>query len=169
MKCLPLFLLLFVSCRPAEPKRVEEPLPEKKIRDQFATANSRLAIKEKDDMDQYVTNHRLPFRETPSGIRFYVYKASAEGDSIKPGMLVSMDYTLSLLDGTVAYTSDKVGRRAFLVGHDDAESGLHLGIQNLKRGDKALIMMPSALAHGLLGDMDKIPPHMPIIYNVKVY
>jgi FKBP-type peptidyl-prolyl cis-trans isomerase len=169
MNKLPFLLLLMVSCRQDPPRKVQETLPEQKIKDQFVTANNRLAMKEKDEMDQYAKNHRLPFVETPSGIRYYVYRHSEAGDSIRDGMQVSMDYTLSLLDGTVSYTSDKSGRRSFVVGHDEVESGLHRGIQHLKRGDKALIMIPSALAHGLLGDREKIPPQMPIVYNVKVY
>src|SRR5690349_14470542 len=99
MKYLSLLLLLCCACKPGEKKQSETaPLPEKKIKDQFVTANNRLALKEKDDMDQYAVNHRLPFKETPSGVRYYVYKPSEKGDSIKPEMLVSMDYTLSLLD-----------------------------------------------------------------------
>jgi FKBP-type peptidyl-prolyl cis-trans isomerase len=54
------------------------------------------------------------------------------------------------------------------VGHDDIESGIHKGLQYLKRGDKAILLIPSPLAHGLLGDMKKIPPQMPIVYEVQL-
>lgn len=168
-KAVLLFAVLF-ACSPDRPvKESAGPLPERKIKEQFVTANNLLAKKEDDEMDQYALNHKIPFVKTPSGVRYYIYKPSAKGDSVIPGMQVTMDYTLSLLDGTVAYSSDSEGRRSFVVGHDDIESGLHTGVQYLKRGDKALIMIPSALAHGLLGDRKKIPPHMPIIYKVKIY
>ena len=85
------------------------------------------------------------------------------------GMKIAMDYTLSLLDGTPCYSSDSLGRRALVVGREEAESGLHRGLQYLKRGDKAILLIPSALAHGLLGDFRKIPPHMPIVYHVVIY
>lgn len=127
-----------------------------------------LAMREDEQMDMYARNHRMPFVRTPSGIRFFVYGSSGTGDSIRPGVPVTMDYTLSLLDGTVCYTSDSLGRRTFVVGQDNVESGLHRGIQNLRTGDKAFIMIPSSLAHGLLGDLKKIPPHMPIVYHVRI-
>ncbi len=166
---LPLVFFLF-ACKgegPGEQKNTA--IPRHRIKEQFVEANNMLAIKEDDDMDQYARRHKLPFVRTPSGIRYFIYKPSETGDSIIPGMQVTMDYTLTLLDGTVAYSSDTEGRRSFVVEHDEIESGLHKGVQYLKRGDKALIMIPSALAHGLLGDRRKIPPHMPIIYNVKIY
>ena len=48
------------------------------------------------------------------------------------------------------------------------ESGIHKGVQYLKRGDKALLLVPSHLAHGLLGDYKKIPPQMPIVYDIQI-
>jgi FKBP-type peptidyl-prolyl cis-trans isomerase len=46
---------------------------------------------------------------------------------------------------------------------------LPICVKYLKHGDKALLLIPSHLAHGLLGDFKKIPPQMPIIYDVEIY
>jgi FKBP-type peptidyl-prolyl cis-trans isomerase FkpA len=166
-------ILLFVACLSCENKPGEkphaEPLPEQKVKEQFVRANQMLTRQEDEQIDQYARRHKLPLVKTSSGIRYFVYKPSATGDSVVPDMLVSMDYTLSLLDGTVCYTSDSAGRRSFIVGRDDIESGLHRGVQYLKRGDKAVLVIPSALAHGLLGDLNRIPPQMPIVYHLKLY
>jgi FKBP-type peptidyl-prolyl cis-trans isomerase FkpA len=147
----------------------ERTYPEHKIKEQFVKANQQQLQKETDEINAYVNTHGIPFTATSSGIRYYVYKPSEKGDSIKEGMEITMDYTLSLLNGDVCYSSDKDGSRTFFVGHADMESGIHRGLQYLKTGDKALLIIPSAQAHGLLGDLRKIPPHMPIVYNVKVY
>ena len=72
------------------------------------------------------------------------------------------------MDGTECYSSAAEGPKTFKVGHENLESGIHKGVQFLKRGDKALIMIPSHLAHGLLGDMNKIPPQRAIVYDVKI-
>jgi FKBP-type peptidyl-prolyl cis-trans isomerase len=45
---------------------------------------------------------------------------------------------------------------------------LHEGIQLLHVGDKAIFILPSHLAHGLLGDEDKIPPHSAVIYDIEL-
>lgn len=119
-------------------------------------------------MDAYERSHRMAFTKTLSGVRYYVYKSSASGDSIRKGSVVRLKYKLYLLDGTLCYSSDQDGIKEVMVEEGNLESGIHIGLQYLKRGDKALLMIPSHLAHGLLGDFRKIPPQMPILYDVEV-
>lgn len=165
------FSLFLVGCENYEQKKIEHAKPEinqKKINELFVKANQQVIQKENDEMDFYVKSHKMSFIKTNSGIRYYVYKPSAKGDSIKEGNEIKMNFKLSLLDGTECYNSKTTGAKTFIVGHEDLESGIHKGVQFLKRGDKALFLIPSHLAHGLLGDMNKIPPQMPIIYDVEV-
>jgi FKBP-type peptidyl-prolyl cis-trans isomerase len=82
--------------------------------------------------------------------------------------LVSINYTLSLLTGDVCYFSKPNEPKQLVVGNDEAESGLHRGLQFFKKGDKGKLIIPSYLAHGLLGDFKKIPPQMPIIYEIEI-
>ncbi len=165
--------LCFSSC--SEPK-AQQPTSQKseaqtnaEVKEQFIRANQQLMQKENDEMDYYAKSHQMPFFRTPSGIRYYVYKPSESGDSIREEMQISMDFEIKLLDGTLAYSSKNEGRKTFVVGHEDLESGIHKGVQYLKRGDKAILLIPSPLAHGLLGDFKKIPPQMPIICDVRIY
>jgi len=39
---------------------------------------------------------------------------------------------------------------------------------HLKRGDAAIIILPSHLAFGLLGDQDMIPPRSTVIYEIEI-
>ncbi len=162
------------SCGPAEPKEKAKTDPTKNInetelKNQFVKANKQLVQKEIDEMDYYVKTHKMPFIATTSGIRYYVYTPSAKGDSIKDGDEIVMNFKVSLLDGTECYSSKTEGKKTFIVGNENIESGIHRGIKYLKHGDKALLLIPSHLAHGLLGDLKKIPPQMPIIYDVEIY
>jgi FKBP-type peptidyl-prolyl cis-trans isomerase len=50
----------------------------------------------------------------------------------------------------------------------DVEDGLHKAVLNLKQGDKALILIPSHLAHGLLGDSKQVPPQSIILYDIEI-
>ncbi|MBA3665860.1 MAG: FKBP-type peptidyl-prolyl cis-trans isomerase [Bacteroidetes bacterium] len=136
---------------------------------QFIKANQQLMQKENDEMDYYAKSHNMPFVRTASGIRYFVYKPSAKGDSLRDNMEVTMDYDLKLLNGTLCYSSKTEGKKTFIIGHDNLESGIHKGLQYLKRGDKAVLLIPSPLAHGLMGDYKKIPPQMPIVYDIQVY
>ena len=147
------------------PKKIDE----EKLKNQFVTANKQLVQKESDEMDYYVKTHKMPFVKTNSGIRYFVYKPSAHGDSIKDHEEIVMNFVVSLLDGTECYSSKTEGKKTFIVGNENIESGIHKGVKYLKHGDKALLLIPSHLAHGLLGDFKKIPPQMPIIYDVEIY
>ncbi|MBL7901485.1 MAG: FKBP-type peptidyl-prolyl cis-trans isomerase [Bacteroidia bacterium] len=179
MRCFKLFslftillTLVCVSCQTKEKGEVRVTSPEvatQKIKDQFVVANQLILQKESDEMDAYERSHQLRFVKTTSGVRYHVYKPSASGDSIRKGMPVSLNYTVYLLDGSLCYSSDVDGTKHFIVEQEQIESGIHRGLQYLKKGDKALLLIPSHLAHGLLGDFKKIPPQMPIIYNVEVF
>ena len=169
-----LFLcLLLNSCNNNETKQINvSPKTDQEnnelIKNQFIKANQQLMQKENDEMDYYAKSHQLNFTRTGSGIRYFVYKPSIKGDSIKDNMQITLNFTLKLMDGTLCYSSKTEGSRTFFVGHEDIESGIHKGLKYLKRGDKAILLIPSPLAHGLLGDFNKIPPQMPIVYDVEV-
>jgi FKBP-type peptidyl-prolyl cis-trans isomerase len=141
---------------------------EHKIKNQFVEANKQLLKKENDEIDYYVKTHNQNFIKTQSGIRYNVIQASSQGDSVKINSKVTINYTLSLLTGDVCYKSETNKPKQITVGNDDVESGLHRGLQYLKKGDKAILILPSNLAHGLLGDFKKIPPQMPIVYEIEI-
>lgn len=170
---LTIIVFITLSCnqnsKPIPPSGQHQPINKEAVKNQFVKANQQLMQKENDEMDVYARSHKMPFVRTGSGVRYFVYKPSAKGDSIRTKMQVSMDYVVRLLDGTECYSSKQDGRKTFVIGEDEAESGIHKGLQYLKRGDKAILLIPSPLAHGLLGDFKKIPPQMPIIYEVQVY
>jgi FKBP-type peptidyl-prolyl cis-trans isomerase len=163
-------LTIFVGCvdHSSEQKKMNKPIDEAALKKQFEKANQALIQKENDEMDQYARSHQMNFVRTTSGIRYYVYQASAKGDSIKESMEITMSFKVSLMDGTEVYNSKDSGKRTFKVGYENIESGIHKGVQYLKRGDKALLLVPSHLAHGLLGDYKKIPPQMPIVYDIQI-
>jgi FKBP-type peptidyl-prolyl cis-trans isomerase FkpA len=164
------FMLLLSGCKGDKPKEQhqnQEINPEN-LKKQFIKANQQLVQKESDEMDYYAKSHQMPFITTTSGIRYYVYESSTKGDSIKSGMLITMDFRVSLLNGTEVYSSKESGKKTFKVGSENIESGIQRGLQYIKHGDKALFLIPSHLAHGLFGDSKKIPPQMPIVYDVQI-
>jgi FKBP-type peptidyl-prolyl cis-trans isomerase FkpA len=162
-------LLFFVTCQEQDKTKESKPEFNKvKINKQFIKANQQVVAKENDEMDYFQKSHKFPFIKTTSGVRYFVYKPSVLGDSIVNGDVITINYTLSLLDGTVCYSSDTDGVKQFKVGMQDVEDGLHKAVLNLKQGDKALILIPSHLAHGLLGDSKKVPPQSPILYDIEI-
>jgi len=105
--------------------------------------------------------------ETGTGLRYMKY-LEGDGDTARSGMYAKVNYTVSLLDGTVCYSSDSTGSETFLIDRSQVESGLQEGIKYLRVGDKAKFIIPSHLAHGLIGDMDKIPPLETVVFDIHL-
>jgi FKBP-type peptidyl-prolyl cis-trans isomerase len=93
---------------------------------------------------------------------------NGKGDKIVKGQIVTLNYKISLLDGTVCYSSSNDGQKVFQVGKGGVESGLEEGILMLRKGSKATFIMPPHLAHGLVGDDDRIPSRAILKYEVEV-
>jgi FKBP-type peptidyl-prolyl cis-trans isomerase len=124
-------------------------------------------VKENDEIDQYIVRHKWTMIKTGTGLRYMITKQGS-GELAKPKQMAKVNYRISLLDGTECYTSDKTGPREFMIAQDDIESGLHEGIQYLHVGDKAFFILPSYLAHGLVGDENKIPAKASVVYEIEL-
>jgi FKBP-type peptidyl-prolyl cis-trans isomerase len=120
------------------------------------------------EIESYISENGWAMNKTGTGLRYMVYEAGPEGPLARLGQVATVRYEVQLMDGTVAYSSEEDGIRSFLIGQDNVESGIHEAIQYLKVGDRAKVILPSHLAHGLSGDNDKIPPRSTVIYDLEL-
>lgn len=164
-----LFLLFLIPSCDNRNKKITKrtDLESKAFQDKLIEANIMYVKKESDEIDQYILHRGWDMISTGTGLR-YMITEKGEGDSVVVEKQVRVNYKISLLDGTICYTSDSLGPRVFVVGMDNVETGLHEGIQLLRVGDKATFILPSHLAHGLLGDDNKIPPRSTVVYNIDL-
>ena len=130
-------------------------------------ANKGLVTIDKERIEAFAERHQWEMSTTETGLWYQIYEHGT-GDSARNGLIASLKYTISLLDGTLCYTSDSTGEKTFLIGQGGVESGLEEGILLMRCGDKARFIMPPHLAHGLPGDNDKIPPRSTIVYQVEL-
>jgi FKBP-type peptidyl-prolyl cis-trans isomerase FkpA len=91
-----------------------------------------------------------------------------DGHKITAGDEVTLEYSVSLLDGTLCYSSDKSGPKVFRVEKSEAESGLHEAVKLLNEGDSARLVLPPHLGFGIVGDGNKIPPRAILLYLIKI-
>lgn len=131
------------------------------------TTNKYLTTLDAERIANYAKRRKWDLIETESGLWYQIYE-KGNGDKAEEGQIAVLKYKISLLDGTVCYTSDSTGVKEFSIGHGGVESGLEEGILLLNVGDKARFIMPPFKAHGLLGDMEKIPPRSIIVYELEL-
>jgi FKBP-type peptidyl-prolyl cis-trans isomerase len=164
--CIIVLIVFSLACTEEKPKQ-EAVVINKNYAAPLITVNKKLIEKESRDIENWLKRHQITAENTGTGLRFAVIK-KGNGNLAQLGQLATINYKLSLLDGTLCYDSKKTGPETFLIGQDHVESGLHEGIQKMHVGDKSIMIMPPHLAHGLLGDDKKIPPLSCIVYEVEL-
>ncbi|GAB4288263.1 MAG: hypothetical protein Kow0068_14060 [Marinilabiliales bacterium] len=132
-------------------------------------ANRILVDKDSIKIAKYCKRMKWDCKVSPTGLFYEVYYHSEmDGDSVKPGDNVLITYKVTLLDGTICYTTDSTGPETFKLGYGVAEQGLEQGLLLMKEGDKAHLVLPPHLAYGLIGDEYKIPPRSIIVYDIEL-
>lgn len=156
------------SCSDGHKKTTQKTnIQSKEFQDKLIEANKMYVKRENDEIDQYVAHRGWQMITTGTGLRYMITKKGT-GELAVNEKQAKVNYKITLLDGTVCYSSDSTGAKVFVIGKDNVESGLHEGIQLLHVGDKAVFILPSHLAHGLIGDENKIPPHATVIYDIEL-
>lgn len=137
--------------------------------DQSVSMNSFFSEEERNEIENFLS-HRPDWKmtETGTGLHYMIYSKSENNDTARIDDIVTVNFEISLLDGTICYTSSEKGPESFMVEKSDIESGLHEGIKFMCTGDRAKFILPSHMAHGLIGDSDQIPPLSTVIYDIEL-
>jgi FKBP-type peptidyl-prolyl cis-trans isomerase FkpA len=162
-----IFICIFLACRTERKPSgfTEEKLSENS--EKLVEMNKILVKKDAERIEAFVDRQNWDMLETQTGLWYMIYHRG-EGAEAQPGMIATINYSITLLDGTECYSSDETGPRQFKIGQGGVESGLEEGILLMHEGDKARFIMPPHLAHGLVGDNNKIPPRAIILYEVEL-
>ena len=145
-----------------------KPIPDPRhFKQQLEKVNKYEVEKESDEISQYILRRNWKMQQTGTGLRYMII-VHGDGDSARAGDIVSVNYKISLMDGTTCYSSEKDGVYSFRVEGEAIESGLHEAIQLMRKGDQAKFILPSHLAHGLHGDDASIPPLSSIIVDLEL-
>ena len=130
-------------------------------------ANRYLLVQEAEQIDDYIERHDMNVIQTGTGLRYQII-SQGDGDLIESGDVVSLEYEIRLLNGKMIYSSKNDGIKTFLVGRGGVESGLEEAILKLRKNSVAILILPAHLAHGLLGDGNKVPARAALVYKLKV-
>lgn len=160
-----LALLLFTSC--GEEKGDENKMIEWDQK-KSTELNKTLAMEEEIQIDLFLEQHKdWKMIKTGSGLRYYIYE-QGEGPLAQVGQEAQVEFEITLLDGTECYKTGSDEYDVFKIDRAEVESGVHEGVKKMRQGDRAKLIIPSHLAHGLIGDMNKIPPLTPIVVDLHL-
>jgi FKBP-type peptidyl-prolyl cis-trans isomerase len=158
---LPFPLLLALSCNGDGMVPVVK--REQRTTEDLIQENRAMVRVEDRDIELYTQRMGLATVRSGRGVHHQVLR-DQPGATVEPGQWALVNYRVELLNGALAYKTEPGQPEAFLVEMDDVESGLHEAIQHLSPGDSAVVIIPSYRAHGLIGDMDRIPPRSSVVY-----
>jgi FKBP-type peptidyl-prolyl cis-trans isomerase len=155
---------LLISCRGKT--RSEIVVPDRRRHD-MTELNRYFVQKDREIIQNYIERKELTMKESSTGLWYHI-KIEGSGDLIRDNNKVTIAYECALLDGTKCYSSDIMGPKEIVPGKTDIEQGLYEGLRMLKPGAEAVFIIPPFLAHGLIGDGNKIPPRAILVYEIKV-
>jgi FKBP-type peptidyl-prolyl cis-trans isomerase FkpA len=134
-------------------------------------------------IEKYVAENNLNAQRTESGL-FYVIEKEGSGPEVNQGDRVSVHYTGYVLDGTVFDTSrESVARQhntfqegrpggytpiEFPVGQGQVIQGWDEGLQLLRKGSVAKLIIPSPLAYGNRQASEVITANSVLVFDVEV-
>jgi FKBP-type peptidyl-prolyl cis-trans isomerase len=131
--------------------------------------NRKLAQREKMDILMYLENHqKLEMNQSGSGLFYQIIKKNEQGLVANPGMEAAVRYKITFLNGDLCYETPKGELSYFKIDHSDIESGVQEGVKKMKKGERAIFIVPSHLAHGITGDQNKIPPATTLVIEIEL-
>jgi FKBP-type peptidyl-prolyl cis-trans isomerase len=160
-------LLIFCGCNSSQDIPPAQLISPDTLRRSLDYANKQLVRSEDRQINDFIERYNWKTEKTPTGLRFLRY---AEGKGIQPrvGNQVKIKFKVSLINGMECYNSDNDGPKKFVIGRSNEINGLEEGLLMMRVGDKAKLIIPSHLAFGLPGDMEKIPMRATVIYDVEL-
>jgi FKBP-type peptidyl-prolyl cis-trans isomerase FkpA len=158
------FLLSLCSCEEEQPKLA---VPPGQLKEYLIEQNLKTKEAEKERIESYIKKHQLNMQETATGLR-YMMQEEGEGELAKFGQVAEVKFKVYLFSGTVCYESEEDETMKFLIGEDHVETGLHEAVLLMKEGDKMKVILPSYLAHGIVGDQDCIPMMASVVYDIEL-
>jgi FKBP-type peptidyl-prolyl cis-trans isomerase len=122
-------------------------------------------------IQKYLADNKITTAQRqPSGLYYVPLAPNPTGTPAAAGKTVSVRYTGELLDGTVFDASAKHGNEPFdfVLGEGKVISGWDQGIALMHKGEKGVLLLPSALGYGPDGAGSDIPPNAVLRFEVEL-
>ncbi len=121
---------------------------------------------ESEILESYLKNTNVTVEPTPSGL-YYVEKAPGEGKTIVKGDIVTLNYTLTMVDGSLVETTLGGEPMVFRAGDGGYIAGWNEAISMMRKGSSATVIVPSELGYGAEGK-GNILPYTTLIFDIEI-
>lgn len=165
-KVVPILLaFLLLAC---DPPVQEQAISHMDVyQEQFVKTNRYMLRRHQDHISAFVERVKWDARVSKTGL-WIVVEDSGKGPAIIENSLVRFTFSSSLLDGTPCYEASDQAPKQIVLGKGGVESGVEEGLKYLKKGGRAIFLIPPHLAHGNFGDRNLIPGNSVLIYRIEV-
>lgn len=161
-----LFLISFAlfSCKGKEEKTEKRGIDDQSLME----VNRFLVEKDKELIDAYIGRMDWEMKQDSKGFWYNIVEIG-EGEPVSRGDILTIDYSESLLDGTLCNSTLDTKPRSFRLGYNEITRGMDEGIAKMEVGDSARFIFPPNLAYGLAGDGGRVPPRSVVVCQVKLH
>lgn len=157
-------LLILVSCK----SEAEKEMPIDWNQQKSTDMHKEISAEEELEINLFLSRKQeWKMQKTGTGLRYFIYE-NGNGEPALPDDYVDVEYTIKLMDGTECYATASDEVEELKVDKAQVESGIQEALKLLRHGDKAILIIPSHLAHGIVGDMSKIPPLSTLIVDISI-
>lgn len=132
---------------------------EKKIREAHKAA--------KEKVEKEIDNRYPNAIKTSTGLRYIIQREGTGNESPKMGQSVTVHYQGELLNGKV-FDSSMIREKPATFRVGQVIDGWNEALQNMKKGEKRLLIIPPELGYGEYGYPGVIPPDSYLIFNVEL-
>ncbi len=122
--------------------------------------------REQETLQKYIADNHITTLPTYTGLYYIETPPAGTGEKASYGRIVSVFYEGRLLDGTVFDSTDSIPF-TFTVGISNVIPGWHEGLQLMRDGGKATLIIPSTLGYGPYGS-GTIPPYTSLVFDIEV-
>jgi FKBP-type peptidyl-prolyl cis-trans isomerase len=146
----------------------QEPVSHAQIKENLIGMNKIVLQNESKKIDDYIYTRNLKMKTSETGLRYFLnHKTSAEPKHFQ-GEQVYVTYTLKTLEGETCYSFTEKNPFSFTIGRAETIKGIEEAVMMMNTGDEAILIIPSHLAYGKLGDDKKIPRDAALVCDMRL-
>lgn len=137
------------------------------------TSCKKSTLSDEEQIKKYISDNRISNAQRQASGLYYVpvvVDSSKTHTRAAGGKTVSVLYTGALMDGSVFDASSRHGNTpiSFVLGRGQVIPGWEEGIALMRKGEKAQLLIPSALGYGSQSPSSSIPANSVLRFDVEL-